>query len=79
MKCSKCESDKLDEITLLTNEGSKLTDVECYACLECGHIEIYLSANKIERLKKQQSNNTVDESNTSDQENMKSNKHPFGY
>lgn len=73
MECRKCGSKNISEVVLLTNEGSKLTDIESFACLECGHVELYLTARKMDSIKKQQSKNGPD------QKNKESISNPFGW
>jgi len=51
MKCTQCGDSKFSEVRLPVSEGGWVEDVEAYACLNCGHIELFLSEEKIQRIK----------------------------
>lgn len=47
MKCSQCGYTKFEEVRLPLSEGGWVEETETYACLKCGHIELFISDLKL--------------------------------
>lgn len=51
MKCSQCGNANFSEVNLPLSEGGWVDGVISYACLNCGHIELFLPERRIKAIK----------------------------
>lgn len=51
MRCTQCGLTEFSEKTVLTREGDKVVNPKAFVCLNCGHIEWYISETELTKLK----------------------------
>ncbi len=57
MKCTQCGEEEFKKLDVFTRDGEKIVNIDTYFCINCGHVEWFVSQDEIKRLEEQEEKN----------------------